>query len=172
MFGDRVEILSPGLFPFNITKKNIGIDRASRYRNDLMVKTLREFPNPPNLDMNEGVKAMRSEMKKKNLYMPSFVTHPDIENSVKLILSNEEAPSEWERVKEYLEKKDYIKNETAREITGITQRNEMSSMLKEWHKKGLLRKITRGKSKRYTYYVLPDFKTSFEIKGKTMSKPK
>jgi ATP-dependent DNA helicase RecG len=52
IFEDRVEVISPGLFPYNITKKNIGTVRAGGYRNDLLVKHLREFPNPPNLDRN------------------------------------------------------------------------------------------------------------------------
>ena len=55
IFEDRFEIESPGLLPFNITPSNIGIERAHGYRNDLLVKHLREFPDPPNLDQNEGV---------------------------------------------------------------------------------------------------------------------
>lgn len=76
IFEDRVEIENPGLFPYNITPTNIGRVRSDGFRNDLIVKHLREFPLPPNLDQNEGVRAMRSEMKTQNLYPPIFLrTH-------------------------------------------------------------------------------------------------
>ena len=105
MFPNRLEIISPGLFPFNITKYNIGKERAASYRNDFLVKTLREFPKPPNLDMNEGVKAMRREMEEQDLYMPYFITYPDTDEFVvTLVLRNEKLPSEWKEVKKYLEK--------------------------------------------------------------------
>lgn len=45
IFEDRLEIESPGLFPYNITTANIGYVRAEGYRNDLLVKHLREFPS-------------------------------------------------------------------------------------------------------------------------------
>lgn len=72
IYEDRIEIESPGLFPYNITSFNIGFVRSEGYRNDLLVKHLREFPDPPNLDRNEGVRAMRAEMERNNLYPPSF----------------------------------------------------------------------------------------------------
>ena len=57
-----LKVKNPGLFPYNVTKVNIGKVRSDGYRNDLLVKHLREFPQPPNLDQNEGVKAMQNEM--------------------------------------------------------------------------------------------------------------
>ena len=113
IFEDRVEVESPGLFPYNITRTNIGLVRAEGYRNDLLVKHLREFPSPPNLDQNEGVKAMRAEMKAQNLYPPIFWTYPHLQNAVRVILLNEKVASEWEKVSSYLEKKKYITNKEA-----------------------------------------------------------
>ena len=78
IFEDRLEVESPGLFPYNITRANIGLVRAEGYRNDLLVKHLREFPSPPNLDQNEGARAMRAEMKAQNLYPPIFWTYPHL----------------------------------------------------------------------------------------------
>ena len=60
--------------------------RADGYRNDLLVKHLREFPEQPNLDRNEGVQAMRNEMNEKDLYDPVYITYPTLEDSVKVIL--------------------------------------------------------------------------------------
>lgn len=154
IFEDRIEILSPGLFSYNITKSNIGKVRAEGYKNDLLVKHLREFPDPPNLDRNEGVRAMRSEMREKNLFPPLFITYPTLDDSVKVILWNEELPSEWEKVNQYLEKNKFINNEKARNITGIRQRDIMSKKLKKWTEQGLLEKIDNP-APRYIKYKLP-----------------
>ena len=141
IFEDRVEILSPGLFPYNITKKNIGNVRADGYRNDLLVKHLREFPDPPNLDRNEGVHAMRNEMNKKHLFPPIFFTYPDLEDSVDIALLNEERPSEWEKIYEYLKNNKYINNKNAREVAGIIQIDKMSKLFRKWIRQGLIIRI-------------------------------
>ncbi len=155
IFEDRLEVVSPGLFPYNITKKNIGEIRATGYRNDLLVKHLREFPDPPNLDRNEGVRAMRNEMYKYNLFPPIFFTYPNLEDSVDVILLNEERPSEWEKVYEYLKSNKYINNSQARSITGIVQRDKMSRLLKKWVEQGLLAVISSNAPK-FVKYKLQD----------------
>jgi predicted HTH transcriptional regulator len=152
-----MEVISPGLFPYNITKTNIGHVRAGGYRNDLLVKHLREFPEPPNLDRNEGVRAMRSEMHKQNLFPPIFFTYPDLEDSVNVILLNEERPNEWEKVYEYLKQNKYINNKEAREITGIVQMDKMSKLFKKWSQQGLLEVVmSKGNAPKYTKYKLPN----------------
>lgn len=156
IFEDRVEIISPGLFPYNITKQNIGLVRAEGYRNDLLVKHMREFFNPPNLDQNEGVVAMRNEMKARGLYLPIFITYPTLLDSVDVVLFNEHTPAEWEKVKEFLETNRYIANREAREITGIVQLDKMSKMLSKWVKQGLLIKISPDGSAKKTKYKLAD----------------
>ncbi|MBI4235394.1 putative DNA binding domain-containing protein, partial [Candidatus Peregrinibacteria bacterium] len=157
IFEDRMEVLSPGLFPYNITKRNIGYVRADGYRNDLLVKHLREFPDPPNLDRNEGVRAMRSEMNKQNLFPPIFFTYPNLEDSIEVILINEERPNEWEIVYTYLKKNKYINNSKAREITSIVQIDKMSKLFKKWVRQGLLEMIiSKGNAPKYTKYTLPN----------------
>lgn len=141
IFEDRVEIESPGLFPYNITTSNIGWHRAEGYRNDLLVKHLREFPSPPNLDQNEGVRAMRQEMRTQNLYPPIFLTYPLYQDSVKVVLFNEHRLTEWEKLSSYFAVNKYITNEQARKITGVVQRDKMSYMLRRWVEQGLLIQI-------------------------------
>jgi ATP-dependent DNA helicase RecG len=141
IFEDRVEVKNPGLFPYNITKQNIGRVRSDGYRNDLVVKHLREFPQPPNLDQNEGVKAMQNEMNAQNLYPPIYWTYPVYDDSVEVGLFNESRPNEWEKIKVYLAENKYIGNEKAREITGIVQVTKMSRLLGKWTKQGLLTRI-------------------------------
>ena len=140
IFEDRVEIESPGLLPYNITRANIGRVRADGYRNSLLVKHLRVFPSPPNLDHNEGVPAMRQVMSANNLYPPLFLI-PDSRPAVMLILWNEERASEWEKVQQYLSNNLYINNHTARTVTGVVQVHEMSKKFAQWTKQGLLQRV-------------------------------
>lgn len=141
IFEDRVEIESPGLFPFNITSANIGRVRADGWRNDLLVKHLREFPSPPNLDQNEGVRAMQNEMKSNNLYPPIFWTYPNLQDAVRVVLLNEKIANEWEKISDYLERNKYMTNEEARKITGVVQRDKMTRLLKNLVRQGLLIQI-------------------------------
>src|SRR3990170_2093153 len=156
VFEDRVEIESPGLFPFNITPSNIGIERAHGYRNDLLIKHLREFPDPPNLDQNEGVRAMRQTMKTANLYPPIFFTYPNLQDAVRVVLLNEKAPNEWDKVSDYLIKNKYITNTEARGILLTEDTVKVSKRFNRWVKQGLLTKITpRTGAKRNVRYRLP-----------------
>ncbi len=141
IFEDRIEVESPGLFPYNITRRNIGWVRAEGYRNDLLVKHLREFPSPPNLDQNEGVRAMRSEMAAQNLYPPIFLTYPLYQDSVNIVLLNERQATEWEKISSYLGEYKYITNEQARRVTGVVQRDKMSYILRRWVDQRLLIQI-------------------------------
>lgn len=156
IFEDRVEIESPGLLPFNITPTNIGLVRAQGYRNDLLVKHLREFPDPPNLDQNEGVRAMRQTMTESNLYPPIFITHPFLQDSLRVVFLNEKAPTEWEKISHHLSQHKYINNRTARDILKVLDTSVVSRMLARWTKQGLLTKIVpREGAKRNTIYRLP-----------------
>ena len=169
IFEDRVEVVSPGMLVYNITLQNIGIERAEGYRNDLLVKHLREFPEPPNLDANEGVSAIRKEMKAQNLYPPSYSTWPTkdqlgLNYYVKVRLLNESAPDEWSKVEAYLKQNNYINNSKAREVTGVVQIVTMSKMLQRWLGQDLIEKVANGDgTRRYARYKL---KTKKEFEGK------
>lgn len=134
IFEDRIEIISPGLLPYNITPKNIWYVRSEYYRNDIIVKHLREFPTPPNLDRNEWVQAMRNEMKASWLYPPIYITYPTLPDVVKVVLLNEAAPSERDKISHYLQEHSYIDNETARWVAWVQDTNKMSEKFKTWLK--------------------------------------
>ena len=156
IFEDRVEVESPGLLPFNITPSNIGIERAHGYRNDLLIKHLREFPDPPNLDQNEGVRAMRQTMSQANLYPPIFLTYPHLQDAVRVVLLNEKAPTEWDKISHYLNTNKYIGNKEAREILHLGDTVKVSRLLNRWVKQGVLTKIVpRTGSKKNVRYRLP-----------------
>jgi ATP-dependent DNA helicase RecG len=156
IFEDRVQIESPGLLPSNITPSNIGIERALEYRNDLLVKHLRDFPDPPNLDQSEGVKAMRAVMLNAELYPPIFVTYPTIRDGLRVSLLNELAPSEWDKISHLLNTQKYIKNEDARLALHIEDTIKVSKLLSRWVKQGLLTRIVPSSgSTKNTKYRLP-----------------
>lgn len=155
IFEDRIEVESPGLFPSNITLYNIGYVRAEGYRNDLLVKHLREFPEPPNLDQNEGIRAMRVEMNRQNLYPPVFFTYPYLQDSVRTVLLNSIRATEWDKVYAYLSKKEkYVTNESVRGIIDNPDTSKVSRLLAKWVSQGLLIKIETG-SKKTVKYRLP-----------------
>ncbi|MEK7583738.1 MAG: RNA-binding domain-containing protein [Patescibacteria group bacterium] len=156
IFEDRVETESPGLLPFNITPSNIGLTRALGYRNDLLVKHLREFPEPPNLDQNEGVRAMRQTMLDANLYPPIFVTYPHLQDSVRVVLLNESTPSEWDKISAYLTRNKYIANSEARALLHVDDTVKVSKLFGKWVRLGLLKRIEpRSGAKRNVKYRLP-----------------
>lgn len=141
VFEDRIEIENPGLFTYNITPSNIGFVRSNGYRNDLLVKHLREFPLPPNLDQNEGVRTMRHEMFTNNLYPPIFWTYPNLQDAVRVVLLNEMRATEWEKISDFLERNKYINNEQARAVTGIRHRDKMTQLFKKWVNQGSIIQI-------------------------------
>ena len=151
IYQDQIQIISPGIFPYNITEKTIGKERADDYRNSLLVKHLREFPDPPNLDMNEGVKTMREDMKKNNLFSPIF----KVENNevVNVTLLNQERGSDWDKVYAYLKNNFHINNSKVREIIDENDRAIVSRKLKSWVEKGILIKM-EGQGLRNTKYSL------------------
>ena len=102
---------------------------------------MREFPSPPNLDQNEGVRAMRNEVKTNGLYPPIFWTYPNLQDGVRVVLLNEKIANEWEKVSDYLERNKYMTNEEARKTTGVVQRDKMTRLLKNWVRQGSLVQI-------------------------------
>jgi ATP-dependent DNA helicase RecG len=156
IFEDRLEVKSPGLLPFNITPNNIGTVRAEGYRNDLLVKHLREFPNPPNLDKNEGVRAMRMEMDNRNLYPPIFLTYPTYQDSVEVILISAIKATEWDKVFDYMKKEKFVTNEKVRSIINNPDTSKVSRLLKRWVDQKLLYKIETGAKKTIKYGLAVD----------------
>ena len=81
MFDDRLEIESPGRFPYIVTADNITHTRFSRNKTISRVMTEFEWVR----ELNEGVKKIYSDMAEAGLPAPEFVETP---NTVKLILRN------------------------------------------------------------------------------------
>lgn len=150
IFDNRLEIESPGWFPGLVTLETILNDRFAR--NPIIEDILRRMPNPPNLNIGEGVNRMFNEMEKKNLYVPLYSPRKYTPHSVCVVLFNEEKVTYWNVVDKYLSEHEVITNSEFREITGLDTL-KASEFLKKWTKQQLLEKI--GDSKRKTAYKKP-----------------
>lgn len=138
IFADRIEIESPGVFPGGVTAANIA--RVGSFnRNPLIVSNLREFPDPPNLDAGEGVPMMFQTMDAAGLYPPLYLTRATTRrDNVLVVLFNENRPSVWDQVSEYLVKNGSIANAEVRQILRTDDALKASKLLKAWVDRGLL----------------------------------
>lgn len=153
IFDDRMEVDSPGVFPGNITPSNIA-KAGSKARNPLIVKILRDFPVPPNFDLNEGVPMMFAEMATAHLYPPQYRQHTEVATeSVIVTLLNLERPTVWDEVNDWIDRNGEIANADLCRIAGVDTL-KASKMLKAWVEQGVL--VQRPTlAKRYTVYAKP-----------------
>ncbi len=156
IFSDRIEVESPGLLAGPITPANIG--RVGPYsRNPLIIQHLREFPDPPNLDAGEGVRMMFGTMKEANLYPPLYLTRPRLErDSVVVLLRNQNRPSIWEQVTDYIDKYGTIGNAEVRQLLGIDDTLTASKALKTWVEQGLLVVVNPDAGRNVRRYSTPE----------------
>lgn len=138
IFSDRIEVESPGLLIGPVRTGNIA-SIGTYARNKLLVQHLREFPDPPNLDAGEGVPMMFGAMRQAGLYPPLYWTRPKIEReAVRVYLWNQNRPSVWEQVNDYLQQHGTIGNAEVRQILQTDDPIRTSRQLKEWVNLGLL----------------------------------
>jgi ATP-dependent DNA helicase RecG len=154
IFDNRIEIVSPGLFPGTITPANVS--RAGSFaRNPLVARNLREFPEPPNVDAGEGVRMMFAEMRAANLYPPFYGENRDTaQPSVTVTLRNEERPPIWEQVSDWIDRNGALANCDLCRIAGVDTLRA-SKMLKGWVAQGILLRDDAG-GKRHTVYRKPN----------------
>lgn len=153
IFDNRIELLSPGLFPGRITPRTIQ-HAGSFARNPLIASNLREFPEPPNVDAGEGVRMMFNLMRARNLYPPIYrEIRDEAQRAVSVTLSNEEQPPIWDQVSDWIDRNGPIANADLCQIAGIDTLRA-SKQLKRWVDQGLLLPdASRGK--RNMVYLKP-----------------
>ncbi len=153
IFDDHIEVESPGLLPKGITPATIR-QAGSKARNDLIAATLRDFPQPPNLDAGEGVKMMFAEMDRARLYPPQYRENPDAAvESLTVMLLNHERPTAWDEVSDWLDRHGMIANADVVRIAGVDTLRA-SKMLAGWREQGLLMPVA-GRAKRNMAYARP-----------------
>lgn len=157
IFSDRIEVESPGLLVGPVTVGNIG-RIGTHSRNSLIVQHLREFPTPPNLDAGEGVRMMIGTMRESGLYPPLYLTRPRIEReAVVTILRNQNRPSVWEQVVDYVKAHGNIGNAELRQLLSTNDTLGASKLLKAWVEQGLLEVANPEAGRNVRRYTLPDY---------------
>jgi ATP-dependent DNA helicase RecG len=153
IFDNRIEVISPGLFPGRITAATVQ-KMGSLARNPLIASNLREFPVPPNVDAGEGVRMMFSLMRAGNLYPPQYREFRDqAQEAIVVTLLNEARPPVWEEVSDWMDRNGPINNSALCKIAGLDTL-KASKLLQRWVIQGLLvSDDTRGK--RNTVYRKP-----------------
>lgn len=153
IFDNRVEVLSPGLFPGRISAATI--HRAGSFaRNALIASNLREFPEPPNVDAGEGVRMMFSVMRTSNLYPPQYrELREQAQETISVTLRNEERPPIWEQVSDWIDRNGPISNGDLCQIARIDTLRA-SKQLKRWVEQGLL-VADPSRAKRNMVYFKP-----------------
>lgn len=153
IFDDRIEVESPGLLPGRITADNIA-RQGSKARNPLIAQNLREFPVAPNIDAGEGVKMMFSEMAAAKLYPPQYRQSSDAAvETVTVTLLNQERPSAWDEVSDWIDRNGPIGNANLRDITGWDTL-AASRQLRNWVSQGVLEALPAA-SRQQARYTKP-----------------
>ena len=155
IFSDRIEVESPGAFPGGVTASNIH-RIGTQPRNKLIVQHLREFASPPNLDAGEGVRMMFGTMRNAGLYPPMYLTRPRIEREAVVVhLWNQNRPSIWEQVMDYLDKQGSIGNSELRKLLATDDTLAASRKMKQWVEQGLLVVANPSSPKKMRRYCRP-----------------
>ncbi len=153
IFDDRLEVDSPGVFPGAITPANIST-AGSKARNPLIVKILRDFPVPPNFDLNEGVPMMFAEMANARLYPPQYRQIVEAAHeSVIVTLLNLERPTVWDEVSHWIDTHGTIANADLCQIAGLDTL-KASKMFRAWVEQGVLVQLP-DRAKRNMAYAKP-----------------
>jgi ATP-dependent DNA helicase RecG len=156
IFSDRIEVESPGLLIGPVTAANIG-RIGPHSRNPLVIQHLREFPNPPNLDAGEGVRMMIGTMQQAGLYPPIYLTRPRLEREAVLTtLLNQNRPSVWQQVVDYIGHHGDIGNAEVRHLLGTEDTLSVSKLLKGWVEQGVLVVANPHAGRNVRRYTLPE----------------
>ena len=140
IFQNRIEILSPGKLPGNVTIHNILDVRDSR--NPKIVKGLRRYKDAPNQDLGEGLNTAFDKMKEWRLQPPVF---EESGNYLKVTIGHKPLATPEEAVLKYLENHNEIRNSTARELTGIRSENQMKEVFYRLRDRGLIEQVPEKK---------------------------
>jgi ATP-dependent DNA helicase RecG len=163
IFSDHIEVESPGLFVGPVTARNI--HRIGPHdRNSLLVSNLREFPSPPNLDAGEGVRMMFGTMHEAGLYPPVYLTRPRLEREAVIVhLWNQNRPTVWHQVSEYIDRNGSIGNAEVRNLMGTTDTLGVSKHLRHWVDQGLLIIANPQAGRNVRRYTKPDAEADADL---------
>ncbi|MBP2474001.1 ATP-dependent DNA helicase RecG [Crossiella equi] len=116
IFDNRIEVESPGRLPAHVTPRNILDERFAR--NPSIVRLINRFPNPPNMDVGEGLNTAFKAMEALRLQPPEIRETSD---RVVVTVRHESLASPQKAIMDYVKKEGSINNPEARKVTGIDQ---------------------------------------------------
>jgi ATP-dependent DNA helicase RecG len=146
IFDNRVEVESPGVLPGHITAANILAERFAR--NPTIVRLINKFPDPPNMDVGEGLNTAFAAMNNLRLKEPQIIVRPA---SVLVNIRHEPLGSPEEIISKYLESNVSINNSKAREICHIGSENTVKRIFQRLMKQGQI-EVVPGRSGSKTAY--------------------
>jgi len=136
IYNNRIEVVSPGRLPGYVTLNNILEARYSR--NTKIVRTLNRYKDPPNKDMGEGLNTAFQRMTDWRLKEPKIALDG---NYVKVTIAHIPLASPEDTIIEFLNHNALIKNQQARELTGIKSENKMKSIFLKLLKEGFIEPV-------------------------------
>lgn len=109
------------------------------------------------------MRMMFGTMRESGLYPPLYVTRPRIEReAVMTVLRNQNRPSVWEQVVDYVVKHGDIGNAELRRLLDSDDTLGASKRLKAWVEQGLLVVANPEAGRNVRRYTLPDFDIDFD----------
>ena len=120
IYDNRIEVISPGKLPGNVTIDNILDTRYAR--NSKIVRTLSKYKDAPNKDIGEGLNTAFQKMKEWKLQSPRI---EERDNYVYVTIPHIPLARASELILKFLDNNDVITNKQARDITGIKSEKSM-----------------------------------------------
>lgn len=144
IFDNRVEVDSPGRLPAHITPGNIMDERFAR--NPTLVRLINRFPDPPNMDVGEGLNTAFKAMEAMRLQPPAI---SETDDRVIVTIRHEALASPEQVILDYVKDNGSINNSEARRMTGIEQERNIRRIFERLVAAGELERIGAARGTRY-----------------------
>lgn len=131
IYDNRVEIQSPGRLPGYVTPENILEERYAR--NPTIVRCLHKLPNPPNLDIGEGINTAYNLLEEAGLVEPDI---RELDKAVLVTVNHKPIASLTDVAAKWLRENDTISNKILRELSGEDSENKVKKALQKLREMG------------------------------------
>lgn len=144
IFDNRIEIDSPGRLHGQVTVQNILDERSAR--NPLLQRIINKFPEPPNMDIGEGLNTAFTAMERLQLNYPLI---EELSDRVRVTITHEALASPEKSIMDAAFKEGSINNTEARGVTKIDQERTIRRLFENLVKANQLTRTGSGRGTRY-----------------------